>query len=177
MYDADSPARGLDPDPLRLDLREARVAPVRPRRACGDLFESPLLGQLRFARMPQGRPSCWRGEQSMPDSRFTLKIVCEVESDRLPGADHVACVVAIRRLQVQDAILCAPLINERLGQLRPRRSVSAEDLVLTSIHLPPHPLIDARFELGFRARSAQHLTLTVVFVRGAPHSVRIDSDV
>ena len=126
--------------------------------------------------MPPGRPSYWFGQIHMPDSRFALKIVCEVEADRAPGPDHIACAVAIRRLQVQDAMVCEPLINARLQELRPARRVSADDLVLTAIHLPPRPLIDARFELGFRARSAPDLSLTVVFARGAPASVRIDSD-
>jgi hypothetical protein len=176
MYDADHPTAGIDADQLLLDFKLAGVEPVAPQRACGDVFESPVVGRLEFAPMPHGRPSFWHGEQRMPDSRFTLKVVCEVEGDRRPGADQMACVVAFRRLQVQDAMLCAPLINARLQQLRPSRFVTADDLVLTSIHLAPHPLTDARFELGFRARSKPQMQFTVVFVQGAPRSVRIDSD-
>jgi hypothetical protein len=178
MYDAEpNPTLpGLEADQLFLDLRIPGLDPVRARRAHGELFESQMLGRLKFAQMPLGRPSYWFGEQRMPDSRFALQVVCEVESDREPGPDHTACVVAIRRLQVQDAMVCAPLINARLQELKPARSVCAEDLVLTSIHLPPRPLIDARFELGFRDQTAPDLSLTVVFVRGAPRSVRIDSD-
>jgi hypothetical protein len=176
MFDADPLLPELDADRLYLERRVTGLAPARHRRAGGDTFESPLLGRLQFAQMPLGRPSYWFGEIKMPDSRFALKIVCEVDSDRTPGADHIACAVAIRRLQVQDAMVCAPLINARLQELKPARRIRADDLLLTSIHLPPHPLIDARFELGFRARCAPELLLTVVFVRGAPSSVRIDSD-
>jgi len=176
MYDADPSLPELDADQLYLERRLTGIEPVRQRRAGGDSFESPLLGRLQFAQMPSGRPSYWHGEIRMPDSRFGLRIVCEVESDRAPGADHIACVVALRRLQLQDAILCAPMINKRLETTLPPRHISADELVLTSIHLPPRPLIDARFELGFRARSCPLLSLVVVFVRGVPRSVRVDSD-
>ena len=85
-------------------------------------------------------------------------------------------MAAFRRLQVQDAMLCAPLINERLRELNIERGISADDLVLTLIHLPPRPLSAARFELGFRTSSIPNLSFTVVFIRGKPRSVRIDSD-
>jgi hypothetical protein len=150
--------------------------PARQRRSSGELYECPMLGRLEFSAMPHGRPSFWRGELRMPDSRFALQIVCEVACDDLPGSDQAACVTAFRKLQVQDAILCAPLINERLKELQISRTVSADDLVLTLIHLPPHPLVDARFELGFRATSMPDLSFTVVFARGTPRSVRVDSD-
>ena len=166
------PASGVDD--LLLETRVAGVEPVRPLRPSGEIYESPMLGRLEFARMPQGRPSFWRGELRMPDSRFALQIVCEVEGDDLPGSDQAACVTAFRRLQVQDAMLCAPLINKRLRELQLAFTVGVDDLVLTLIHLPPHPLTDARFELGFRARTVAHLAFTVVFVRGTPRSVRID---
>jgi len=99
-----------------------------------------------------------------------------VAGDDLPGSDQAACVTAFRKLQVQDAMLCAPLINARLKELQIGATVGVDDLVLTLIHLPPHPLVDARFELGFRATSMPDLTFTVVFLRGTPRSVRIDSD-
>jgi len=168
------PASGVDD--LLLETRVAGVEPVRPLRPSGEIYESPMLGRLEFARMPHGRPSFWRGEMRMPDSRYGLQIVCEVESDELPGSDQTACVTAFRRLQVQDAMLCAPLINERLRELNIERGISADDLVLTLIHLPPRPLSAARFELGFRASSIPNLSFTVVFIRGKPRSVRIDSD-
>ncbi len=176
MFDAERclPASGVDD--LLLEPRLAGLEPVRALRPSGEIYESPMLGRLEFARMPQGRPSFWRGEMRMPDSRFGLQIVCEVEGDDLPGSDQAACVTAFRRLQVQDAILCAPLINERLRELQMPRGVSADDLVLTLIHLPPRPLSAARFELGFRAPVIPHLSFNVVFTRGTPRSVRIDSD-
>jgi hypothetical protein len=176
MFDAERPAPESVADPLLVEIKIAGLEPVRPQRPTGEIFESSMLGRLEFSQMPYGRLSFWHVEQWMPDSRFALKIVCEVESDRLPGADQEACVTAFRRLQVQDAIRCAPLINTRLQELRPSRKVRVDDLVLTSIHLPPHPLTDARFELGFRAASMPELQFTIVFVRGVPYSVRIDSD-
>jgi hypothetical protein len=180
MLDAEEslPVRGVDD--LFLEPPLPGLEPVRKARPCGEIFESPMLGRLEFARMPSGRPSFWRGELRMPDSRYALQIVCEVDGDDLPGSDQTACVTAFRRLQVQDAMLCAPLINERLRELKISRNFSrnigADDLVLTLIHLPPRPLAAARFELGFRAPSIPHLSFTVVFVRGTPRSVRVDSD-
>jgi hypothetical protein len=178
MFDAEPTAPPAEIDQLLLDL-ELHLAgrePVPPKRLAGDVFESPMLGRLEFAPMPYGRPSFWRGEQTMPDSDFPLCIVCEVEGDRSPGADHAACVIAFRRLQVHDANLCAPLINARLSRQQIPGTIAPDDLVLTLIHLPPHPLTDARFELGFRAISHPHLVFTVVFVRGKPRSMRVDSD-
>jgi hypothetical protein len=176
MFDADTAPLANDLDAPFLERRFTFPQPARPLRAAGEIHESPMLGRLEFAPMPQGRPSFWRGEQRMPDSRFALQIVCEVEGDDLPGSDQAACVTAFRRLQVQDAMLCAPLINERLRALKIDCTVGADDLVLTLIHLPPRPLTDARFELGFRSASAPGLVFTVVFVRGTPRTVRIDSD-
>ncbi|HEY4037642.1 MAG TPA: hypothetical protein VGM15_02375, partial [Burkholderiaceae bacterium] len=165
-----------DIDDLYLNPPLAGVEPVRAQRPCGEVYESPLMGRLEFSRMPYGRPSFWRGEMWMPDSRYPLQIVCEVEGDDVPGSDHVACVTAFRRLQLQDAMVSAPLISERLRELKIPRSLATDDLVLTLIHLPPRPLTAARFELGFRAPALPKLSFTVVFVRGTPRSVRVDSD-
>ncbi len=177
MFDADRAARAGDIDELFIEPRVAGLEPVRALRPSGEIYESPMLGRLEFARMPHGRPSFWHGELWMPDSRFGLQIVCEVVGDDLPGSDHAACVTAFRRLQVQDAMLCAPLLNERLRELQLSDGISGDDLVMTLIHLPPRPLLDARFELGFRAPEIPNLSFTVVFIRGTPRSVRIDSDV
>jgi hypothetical protein len=172
--EASLPVSGIDD--LSLEAPIAGVEPTRFQRASGDVYESPMLGRLEFFRMPYGRPSFWRGEMWMPDSRYPLRIVCEVEGDDLPGSDQAACVTAFRRLQIQDAMLCAPLINERLRALQVPCTLTVDDLVLTLIHLPPHPLAAARFELGFRAPSRPRLSFTVVYVRGTPRSVRVDSD-
>jgi hypothetical protein len=176
MFDADRVVPGTDIDLPFLEHQLAGLEPVPPKRPLGEVFESPMLGRLEFAPMPYGRPSFWRGSQKMPDSRFPLWIVCEVDGDRQPGADQAACVIAFRRLQVQDAMQCAPLINARLAELQIAGTIVPDDLVLTLIHLPPHPLTDARFELGFRAAPHPQLLFTVVFVRGTPRTVRVDSD-
>ena len=176
MFDADPNVRATEIDLAFLEHQLAGMEPAAPRRSAGDVFESPMMGRLQFVPMPLGRPSIWRGEQKMPDNRFPLQIVCEVEGDQEPGADQAACVTAFRRLQVQDAMQCAPLINARLAELPDGRTIAADDLVLTMVHLPPHPLTDASYELGFRAGSRPNLMFTVVFQRGVPRSVRIDSD-
>jgi len=166
---------GAIDDELLLD-RIHGLEPTREPRPEGDIHESQMLGRMQFVPMPAPRPSFWRGELCMPDSRYTLQIVCEVAGDELPGSDQAACVTAFRRLQVQDAVLCAPLINQRLRELQIGRTIIPDDLVLTMIHLPVRPLTAARYELGFRAPVLPQLAFTVVFVHGAPRSVRIDSD-
>ena len=176
MYGADPSAPEIGDDPLVVERKLAGIEPVRPRRSTGAIYQSPMLGRLHFVRMAHGQVSFWSGEQRMPDSRFALQIVCEVDSDRLPGPDHVACVVALRRHQVQDAMQCVPLINARLQEQQVFSTVSADDLVLTAIHLPPHPFTDARYELSYRSTSEPKMQFTVTVVRGVPHSVRIDSD-
>ena len=176
MFGAEPPTDAAALDQLLVERGVCGVEPVRAPRPAGDLYESTMLGQLQFFPMPYGRPSFWRGEQQMPDSRYPLRIVCEVEGDGLPGCDQAACVAAFRRSQIQDAMLSAPLINARLGELQLGRTIGADDLVLTSIHLPPRPLVHARFELVFRAPAIPHLLFTVVFLRGIARSVRIDSD-
>lgn len=175
MFAVEPPTDAAAIDPL-VEQRVCGVEPAASRRPAGELHESTMLGRLEFFPMPYGRPSFWRGEQQMPDSRYPLRIVCEVEGDEPPGCDQAACVAAFRRSQIQDAMLSAPLINARLGELQLDRTIGADDLVLTSIHLPPRPLVHARFELAFRAPAIPHLLFTVVFLRGIARSVRIDSD-
>ena len=174
--DNETPQEGaIDIDALLLE-RLCLLEPARAPRPEGDIHESQMLGRMRFVPMPVGRPSFWRGELRMPDSRYTLLIVCEVTNDELPGSDQAACVTAFRRLQVQDAVLCTPLINARLRELQVGRTISPDDLVLTMIHLPSRPLTATRYELGFRAPALAQLAFTVVFLHGRPNSVRIDSD-
>jgi len=61
-------------DELLLD-RIRGLEPTRPPRPEGDLHEAPMLGRMEFVAMPAGRPSFWRGELRMRDSRYTLQIV------------------------------------------------------------------------------------------------------
>lgn len=173
---ADASLSTLEADRLYEERRVTGITPEPTRRPSGSAIDIPQLGRLVFAQMPQGRPSFWHGEIPQPDSRFSLKVVCEVENDSTPGADHVACVAAIRRLQVQDAMLCAPRINQRLELLRARHRVNADDLVVSGIHLSPRPLIDARYELSFKDITLPDVSFTVVFRRGEPHAVRIESE-
>ncbi len=126
--------------------------------------------------MPPGRSSFWFGHQRMPDSRFTLQIVCEVIDDDLPGADHIACVVGLRRNQVRDAAGCVGLINARLRELDLPCMVREDDLVLTAIYLRPRPLLDPCHELEYHASVAPELLVTVAFVGGEPQAVRIDHE-
>jgi len=174
MFDADRAGRGDGKDPLAAEPRVASIEPVRPLRPSGAVYVSPGLGRLFFSRGLHGRPSMWHGEQRMPDSRFALQILCEVEGDRLPGPDHVACVISLRRYQVKDAMACVPLINEELRRHRDLRRVDAEDLVLTLIHLPAHPLSDPLYDLVYRVVTAPELQFTVAFERGNPRAVRLD---
>ena len=176
MFGAEQPAPEGELEDLFVLPAPGSLGAPQPRRPSGEIYESPMLGCLEFFGMPQGRPSFWRGDMWMPDGRWPLQIVCEVTGDELPGSDQVACVTAFRRLQVQDAMLCAPLINEQLKERQIAVTIGVDDLVLTLIHLPPRPIADARFELGYRATSIPQLTFTVVFARGAPRSVRIDCD-
>src|ERR1700739_1521937 len=91
-------------DELVID-RIPGLEPARPQRPEGDVHEAPMLGRMQFVPMPAGRPSFGRGELRMPDSRYSLHIVCEVTDEEPPGSDQAACVIAFRRLQVQDAVL------------------------------------------------------------------------
>jgi hypothetical protein len=162
-------------DPLSLPFKVNASGVSRPLRVSGETFDTDELGRLTFFRMPVGRPSFWRGECRSTNGSFGLRLICEVENDAPPGRDHIACVVALRRLHLPDAKKAAPLVNRRLREMRSPVSVNAEELVLSSIHLPPHPLRDARMEIGFRAYSAPSLSFTVVLAYGLPTSIRIDT--
>ena len=163
-------------DPFFFDYKFGSLEPVRKRRQSGAVHDSPVLGRLEFVRMPPGRSSFWFGHQRMPDSRFTLQIVCEVVDDDVPGPDHVACVVGLRRNQVRDAAACVSLVNERLRELNLPCMVREDDLVLTAIYLRPRPLLDPCHELEYHASVAPELLVTVAFVGGAPQAVRIDHE-
>jgi hypothetical protein len=162
-------------DPLRIDSKVAGLDPVRKRRGDGAVFESSVLGRLEFVQMPANRPSFWHGVQRMPDSGIGLKIVCEVERDEPPGADHEASVVAIRRRQIKDAQSCLALVQGRLRELRLPADITVEDLRLCGIHLSSRPMLGARQILEYRVTPAPGLEFLVVFQHGRPTAVHVDS--
>jgi hypothetical protein len=175
MPGADPPPGSMR-DPLAIECRFASLEPVRTRRASGAVFESVVLGRLEFVRMPPDRSSFWFGHQHMPDSRYSLQIVCEVEDDDTPGVDHVASVVSRRRNQVRDAAACLPLLNARLRDIGMETLVREDDLVLTAIYLRSQPLLDPCHELEYRVALTPNLLVTVAFVYGVPLSVRVDRE-
>jgi len=175
MPGADPPGSSIL-DPLGVAGRFASLEPVRKRRNSGAIFESVVLGRMEFVRMPPGRSSFWFGRQQMPDSPFTLQIVCEVLDDHLPGVDHVASVVTLRRNQVRDATACLPLLNAKLRELGMERVIAEDDLVLTAIYLRAQPLLDPCHELEYHATLSPGLVVTAAFAYGTPLSVRIDQE-
>ena len=170
------PLANLQADPLSMHGRLASLEPVRKRRKMGAIFESITLGRLEFVRMPPGRASFWFGHQRMPDSKFTLQIVCEVREDDAPGVDHVASVVTLRRNQVQDAAACLDLLNARLRAMDTDRVAAEDDLVLTAIYLRARPLLDPHYELEYRLPMMPGLLVTVACAYGKPISLRVDQD-
>jgi len=172
--------RGVDPpggsilDPAGIAGRFASLEPVHERRNTGAIFESPVLGRLEFVRMPPGRSSFWFGQRHMPDSQFTLQIVCEVTDDHVPGVDHVASVITLRRNQVRDATACLPLLNARLRDMGMECAMAEDDLVLTAIYLRAQPLLDPCHELEYHVPLSPGIVVTASFAYGAPLSVRVD---
>jgi len=176
MLDDSRPDRDAASDPLTVRPRLASIEPARPRRGDGAIHECKGLGRLEYVRMPSGRPSFWHGLQPMPGSPFGLTIVCEVEDDDPPGADHAAAVAATLRCQHQDALAVLGRIQDRLDQMRMGQKVSARDLVLSGIHLPAKPMISARHRLDYRLRTHPKLLFMVVFQHGRPTQVHVDRD-
>ena len=176
MYDDKQPGFDAPADPLSLGIRLASSEPVRARRPSGSIFESRSLGRMEFVQMPRDQASFWYGALAMPDSRYSLHLTCEVRSDRYPGPDHVACITAIRRRQVREAYACLAVINDALRDADKPACLNADELILTGIHLPPRPLLDARSELAFRSRLLPRTLLTVVLTRGRPQSARVERE-
>ena len=175
MPGADLPS-GSTLDPLAIECKLASLEPVRKRHASGSKFESAALGRLEFVRMPAGRSSFWFGQQHMPDSRFALRVVCEVVEDNTPGVDHVASVISLRRNQVRDAAACLPLLNGRLHDMGIEDKICEDDLVLTAIYLRAQPLLDPCHELEYHVALRPGLRATIAFVYGVPLSVRVDRE-
>lgn len=163
-------------DPVTIGSKLAGIEPVRRMRGDGALYESDTLGRLQFVQMPGSRPSFWHGILPMPDSPHGLKIVCEVEHDDPPGADHAACVVAIRRRQLKDAAASLPLIRARLQEMQRTEQISTDDLRLAGIQLPAKPMISARQVLEYRAAPVPRLLFMVVYLHGKVSVVHVDSD-
>jgi hypothetical protein len=176
MPDDKLPGWGAVVDPLTIGSKFAGLEPVRRRRGDGAVHESKTLGRLQFVWMPAGRPSFWHGALPGADGGTELKLVCEVEGDEPPGADHAACVVAIRRRQRKDAEACIGLVRARLRTMQSPLEPEASDLQLVGIHLPPKPMIAARQVLEFRIAAAPALLFLAVFVHGRPSAVHVDSD-
>jgi hypothetical protein len=167
---------GSGDDLLPSSPRLANLEPLRAPRADGETHVMPLLGPMRFVRMPPPRPSFWRGTRSQLHSNHSVEVTCEVDEDALPGGDHEACAVAICRLQVQETMVCAQLVNARFEIEQPGRSVRPADLALTEIHLPSRPLVCGRWRVCFRDRRDAGMKFTVLFERSVASSVLIDSD-
>jgi len=163
----------LDADPLLLGNTLAGLDPVCPARPDGDLHRSAVLGELRFTRMPHGRPSFWQCEQRTSDSRAPFEVICETESDDPPGAAHEACVTAIRRTQLEYARLVFPALEAEMARRGQRLSITWDQLRLRSIRLPYRPLLNPRSEITFLADG---LSFCVTCFGGEPKKVRIDSE-
>jgi hypothetical protein len=162
-------------DPVSVEVRLASLEPIQRRRPSGSIFESKMLGRMEFVSMPHGRSSFWLGRQQMPDSTLDLQIICEVENDDLPGVDHTAAVITIRRHQVKDAAACIPLINAHLREMGLPPTLVTDDLFLTAIHLRARPMLDPRYAIEYRAaRGEREMRITVAFARGAPESVYVE---
>jgi hypothetical protein len=172
----DDKSRAPEPaDPVSVRCRLASLEPTHHRRPCGTIFESLVLGRMEFVSMPHGRSSFWLGRQRMPDSALDLQLICEVENDDLPGVDHSAAVVTIRRHQVKDAASCVPLINAHLREMGLPGTLQTDDLFLTAIHLRARPMLDPRYALEYRGLDGgRALRITVAFERGTPRSVYVD---
>jgi len=167
---------GAAADPLSLAPRFAGLEPVRRRREDGAIHDSKSLGRLRFSWMPSGRPSYWHGTLAGAEGTFPMRLVLEVEGDDLPGADHAACVVAIRRRHGKDAAACLPLVHARLKAMRSPLVPSGGDLRLTGIHLPARPMVSSRQMLEYRLEAAPELVFMAVFLHGKPTAVHVDRD-
>lgn len=176
MPDGNRPESPDGSAPFGFDYRFGSLDPARKRRVSGSVYESPVLGRLEFVRMPPGRSSFWFGHQSMPDRGLPLQIVCEVADDDVPGVDHVASVITLRRNQVRDAVACLPLLKERMAQLGLSAAVREDDLILTAIYLRAKPLMDPCHELEYHVALEPSLLVTVAFVYGVPLSLRVDLD-
>jgi hypothetical protein len=163
-------------DPVTVGSKLAGIEPVRRKRGDGAVHESRTLGRLEYVRMPAIRPSFWHGVLRMPDCPHGLKIVCEVEDDDAPGADHAACVVAIRRRQMRDAHASLPLVRQCLRNRKLSDEVGADDLRLVGIHLSPRPMITARQVLEYRLATLPRLLFIVVFQRGRPAAAHVDGE-
>jgi hypothetical protein len=124
--------------------------------------------------MRHGRPSFWHGVQPSTAHPLGLKIICEVDGDDPPGADHAACLVAIRRRHLKDVAACLPLIQRRLSEMRLPTDIAAEDLRLVGVHLCAKPMITARQVLEYRAALVPMLLFLVVFLHGKPASLHIE---
>ena len=175
MSDAE-PIVGNTLDPLDVRGTFGGLEPVPARRASGAIFDSITLGRMEFVRMPPGRASFWFGQQSMPDSRHSLQIVCEVVGDNAPGVDHVASVISLRRNQVRDAAACLPLLNARLREMNIELRLAEDDLVLTAIYLRAQPLLDPCHELEYQVTRTPGLLVTVAFVYGVPLTIRVERE-
>jgi hypothetical protein len=105
-----------------------------------------------------------------------LLLACQVEGDRCPSASHEARLVAIRRSQAQDAQAAQHIINDCLFSQGFADRVSAADLVLTSLCLPPRPLVEAREDRVYRCAGVPTLSFIVNFDLGTPISVQIRRD-
>jgi hypothetical protein len=166
------------PDPIAASsaagYRLASLEPTHRRRASGAIIHSQVLGRLEFVRLPPGRNSFWLGRLKMPDSPLELQLICEVEHEDVPGVDHAAAVITIRRHQVKDAAACLPLVNTRLREMGLRATLDTDDLFLTAIHLPPRPMFDPLCALEYQAElRGMPLIVTVGFERGTPRTVHI----
>jgi len=131
------------------------------------------VGEMTFFPMPKGRPSYWRCETHMPDEAFPLEIRFEVRADEEPGSLHLACLEAIRKLQIDLPAMSLGMINERLVAADHAAVEDIDDLSIRSITIPGHP-VQNPWTVVFRNRRNASILIGVVFNKMLPASVWID---
>jgi len=128
---------------------------------------------MSFVAMPQGRPSIWRSRSHMPDESNDFIVTVEVHGDEEPGEEQISQMSAIRKTQVQYAVMATPLINNKLKASRRGHQISAEDLCLVEVRMPRQPATEG-WCLVYRDRAAPSVDIGVSFKGAVPVSVWLD---
>lgn len=120
-----------------------------PKRTSGAMYKCDVLGiKFEFQQMHKPASSHWRGVLPLSNRPYQVEVLFDSEYDEFPKLGLSAREMILRRTEIENTSLAVPLIQQALVD-HCGGSTTHRELLLTSIRMPHHPLLNPRYQLDF----------------------------